>query len=252
MTPSGSVPEMDVAARVRTARRGRYVTRAAESAADLHTVEALRARSFRRASTRDAFDAIAQHVMVEDKATGALVCCYRLMEMPAEGLPESHAALHYDIRGLMSFEGSMLELGRFCMHPGAHDPDILRAAWAAMTDLVDRRGIRLLFGCTSFAGTDPTPYRAAFGLLAERYLAPASWGVERRAREVIDLGEMAENDRTSAMRAMPPLLRTYLLMGGRVSDHAVVDREMETLHVFTGLEIGAIPEARKRLLRALV
>ncbi len=40
---------------------------------------------------------------------------------------------------------------------------------------------------------------------------------------------------------MPPLLRTYLMMGGWVSDHAVVDRQMNTLHVFTGLEIGAIP-----------
>ena len=42
------------------------------------------------------------------------------------------------------------------------------------------------------------------------------------------------------------------MMGGWVSDHAVVDRQMGTLHVFTGLEIGAIPESRKRLLRALV
>ncbi len=49
---------------------------------------------------------------------------------------------------------------------------------------------------------------------------------------------------------MPPLLRTYLLMGGWVSDHAVVDSHMNTLHVFTGLEINAIPPARKRLLRA--
>ena len=39
------------------------------------------------------------------------------------------------------------------------------------------------------------------------------------------------------MLRMPPLLRTYLLMGGWVSDHAVVDRHMDTLHVFTGLEI---------------
>ena len=51
---------------------------------------------------------------------------------------------------------------------------------------------------------------------------------------------------------MPPLLRSYLLMGGRVSDHAVVDHAMNTLHVFTGLEISAIPESRKKLLRALV
>jgi putative hemolysin len=50
---------------------------------------------------------------------------------------------------------------------------------------------------------------------------------------------------------MPPLLRSYLAMGGWVSDHAVIDREMGTMHVFTGLEVRAIPAARKRLLRAL-
>ena len=54
-----------------------------------------------------------------------------------------------------------------------------------------------------------------------------------------------------AMLRMPPLLRTYLIMGGWVSDHAVVDDQMNTLHVFTGLEISAIPPARKRLLRAV-
>jgi putative hemolysin len=59
-------------------------------------------------------------------------------------------------------------------------------------------------------------------------------------------------DMKQAMLRMPPLLRSYLMMGGWVSDHAVVDRQMNTLHVFTGLEIGAIPAARKRLLRALV
>ena len=42
-----------------------------------------------------------------------------------------------------------------------------------------------------------------------------------------------------------------LAMGGWVSDHAVIDRQMNTLHVFTGLEISAIPAARKRLLRAV-
>ena len=53
------------------------------------------------------------------------------------------------------------------------------------------------------------------------------------------------------MRHMPPLLRTYLGMGGWVSDHAVIDRDLDTLHVFTGVEVGAIPDRRKRALRAL-
>ena len=51
------------------------------------------------------------------------------------------------------------------------------------------------------------------------------------------------------MKRMPPLLRSYLAMGGWVSDHAVVDRDMNTLHVFTGLEVRAIPPARARALR---
>ncbi|MEO1611738.1 MAG: ornithine-acyl-ACP acyltransferase, partial [Pseudomonadota bacterium] len=50
---------------------------------------------------------------------------------------------------------------------------------------------------------------------------------------------------------MPPLLRTYLMMGGWVSDHAVVDNDLNTLHVFTGLEIKRVPKARARLLRGV-
>ena len=53
------------------------------------------------------------------------------------------------------------------------------------------------------------------------------------------------------MRAIPPLLRTYLAMGGWVSDHAVIDRQMNTIHVFTGVEIDRVPVARARALRAI-
>jgi putative hemolysin len=49
---------------------------------------------------------------------------------------------------------------------------------------------------------------------------------------------------------MPPLLRSYLAMGGWVSDHAVVDTDLGTLHVFTGLEIRRVPQARALTLRA--
>ena len=41
------------------------------------------------------------------------------------------------------------------------------------------------------------------------------------------------------------------MMGGWVSDHAVIDARLNTLHVFTGLEIAAIPPARARALRAI-
>ena len=41
------------------------------------------------------------------------------------------------------------------------------------------------------------------------------------------------------------------MLGGWVSDHAVVDHAMGTLHVFIGVELDNIPEARKWRLCAI-
>jgi len=90
-------------------------------------------------------------------------------------------------------------------------------------------------------------------MLKERHLGPKRWLPEVKAPNVFRFAARLRRkpDMKLAMRCMPPLLRTYLLMGGWVSDHAVVDRQMNTLHVFTGVEIGLIPPERKKLLRAL-
>ena len=74
----------------------------------------------------------------------------------------------------------------------------------------------------------------------------------RRAAEVVDLALAGPvEDRREALAALPPLLRTYLGMGGWVSDHAVVDRELDTLHVFTCVEVERVPAARAASLRAV-
>jgi L-ornithine Nalpha-acyltransferase len=62
---------------------------------------------------------------------------------------------------------------------------------------------------------------------------------------------LAPFDPKAALAQTPALLRTYLVMGGWVSDHAVIDRALDTLHVFTALPIANIPPARARALRAL-
>jgi putative hemolysin len=145
-------------------------------------------------------------------------------------------------------------MGRFCIHPDWSDPDILRVAWGAMAQFVDEEDVELLFGCSSFVGVDTKAYLDAFAMLKERHLAPKRWLPQVKAPNVFRFARRlrCKPDAKRAMLTMPPLLRTYLVMGGWVSDHAVVDRDLNTLHVFTGLEIKAIPPARARLLRAVV
>ncbi|MBS0122779.1 GNAT family N-acetyltransferase [Thetidibacter halocola] len=237
--------------------RGRYRARLASDACDLRAAQRLRALAFHGEGDgldSDRFDAICDHLLVEETRSGVLVCCCRFLPL-AQGreIGRSYSAQYYELSGLESFEGRMVELGRFCLHPDWHDPDILRVAWAAMTDYVDETGVELLFGCTSFAGTDARAYYDAFAMLKARHLAPLRWLPRVKAPDVFRFAARLRRqpDAKKAMSRMPPLLRTYLMMGGWVSDHAVVDRRMNTLHVFTGVEIAAIPPARKRMLRAL-
>lgn len=235
--------------------KGRLQARLAQSASDLRAAQALRHLCFRGSEGLDAdgFDALSQHILVEDQQDGSLVCCFRLLPLTSgQGINSSYCAQYYDLEALSSYPKPMLEMGRFCIHPDHHDPDILRIAWGALTGLVDLGGVGMLFGCTSFAGVDPAPYADAFAQLQARHLGPSQWLPKSRAPEVTPLTANAALDAKRALQTTPPLLRSYLALGGWVSDHAVIDRDLQTLHVFTGLEIDAIPATRARALRMIL
>ena len=236
-------------------KRGRYTVRTADTADDVESAQALRALCFALDAPRDAdaFDAICTHLLIHRVSDGALVSCFRMLPLTGAEISRSYSAQYYELSALADYDGKMVEMGRFCVHPDVADPDILRVAWGAMTSFVDEHGVELLFGCSSFAGTETAEYLDAFAMLKARHLAPKRWLPRVKAPKVFRYAARLRRkpDAKKAMLRMPPLLRTYLLMGGWVSDHAVVDDQMNTLHVFTGLEIGAIPPARKRLLRAV-
>lgn len=240
-------------------RKGRYIARLASAPSDVEAALALRARCFRGgADDRDRFDDTCRHVLVEDVEdveACRLVCTFRLLPLKGgSDIGQSYSAQYYNLSALHAFDGPMVEMGRFCVAPETPDPDILRLAWGSMTSFVDAEGVELLFGCSSFSGTEAAAYEDAFALLKERHLAPKRWLPRVKAPKVFRFARALvgrKPDRKQAMLRMPPLLKTYLAMGGWVSDHAVVDQDLGTLHVFTGVEIRAVPAARARILRGL-
>jgi putative hemolysin len=246
--------------------RGRYSVRMAETEEDRRKAQRLRYLSFiegRGAAVggardegldADDLDAECHHVMVEDRRDGQLVCCFRMLPLTdGSQIARSYSARYYDLSALADYDKPMVEMGRFCIHPDHRaDPDVLRAAWGAMTRYVDEHEVGMLFGCSSFQGVDADAYMDAFALLKERHLAPTRWLPRVKAPKVFRFAKslgLRTPDLKLGMRRMPPLLRTYLAMGGWVSDHAVIDNDLNTLHVFTGVEIARVPDARARLLR---
>ena len=245
-------------------RGGRYAARLAETEADVRRCQQLRYLTFiaergldRREGAEqldhDEFDALCRHVMVEEAASGTLVCCFRFLPLnDGSEIAQSYSARYYNLARLARYPGRMVEMGRFCVHPGWRDPNILRAAWGMMTRFVDETEVGLLFGCSSFHGVDAEAYMDAFALLRAKHLAPRRWLPRVKAPKVFRFARrlrFRRPDIKRAIRLMPPLLRSYLMMGGWVSDHAVIDNELNTLHVFTGVEVRRVPESRARLMR---
>lgn len=247
---------------MKTLEKGRWRARLAATEADLHAAQRLRWRCFIAAHAErggdcgldaDAMDPLCRHVLIEDRATAQLAGCFRFMDLPGgAAIGSSYSAQFYDLTALSAYPGPMIEIGRFCTDPATADPDILRIAWAALAEHVDETGAQLLFGCSSFLGTEVAPYADAFALLRESHIAPPRWLPRTKAPEVVPFAQVKRcTDARRAMAAMPGLLRTYLSMGGWVSDHAVMDRHLNTLHVFTGLEVASVPPHRARAVRAL-
>ena len=245
-----------------TFRKGSYEVSLAAGADDIRAAQRLRWLCFvgngqicapTAALDADDHDEVCAHVLIEDTRSGQLVACFRLLHLASGAdIDRSYSAQYYNLSALRDFPAPMVELGRFCVHPARSDPDILRLAWAALTQHVDEAGVELLFGCSSFLGTDATQHEDAFAMLLERHIAPKRWLPRVKAPEVFRFARLLRRpDPRRAMAAMPPLLRTYLMMGGWVSDHAVMDRQLGTMHVFTGVEIKAIPPGRARALRQL-
>lgn len=239
--------------------KGAYRARLARNQQDIDRARRLRSTCFGTSGIDgDAFDASAIHIMVEAPESDALLCCFRLTLFSDGGeLAQSYSAQFYDLAGLQGYTRPLAEMGRFCLAPTERDVDVLRLAWAAATLVVDLEGVELLFGCSSFSGTEVDPYREAFALLNYRHLGPDRWRPHRKAPRSYAFSEMfcvgadaGKPDLKMAMAQMPPLLRSYLSMGGWVSDHVVADPELNTLHVFTALEVGAMSAGRKRALRA--
>ena len=237
--------------------KGRYTARMAATPQDKARAQALRHLCFITnrglvTTANDAFDRKSQHILVEDTLTHTLVCCFRLMPFTVgTKIPTSYSAQFYDLSRLAAYPARMAELGRFCIHPSHPDPDILRIAWGALTRIVDATATQMLFGCTSFDGADPAKHEDALALLKDAHAAPNHWRPGVKSAHIDPFAHLPCTSPKDATTTMPPLLRTYLAMGGWVSDHAVIDASLNTLHVFTALEINAIPPARARLLRNL-
>ncbi|MCW3474639.1 GNAT family N-acetyltransferase [Limobrevibacterium gyesilva] len=232
-------------------RGGSLGVRIATTAAEIDAVQALRyhvfydemgARPDAAAAAahrdRDAFDDVADHLLVVDHAIGpgpeGVVATYRLIRaQAARKLGRFYSQDEYDISPMTNFPGQVLELGRSCVHPGYRNRMAMQLLWRGIAAYVFLHRIDLMFGCASLPGTDPDAIATELTYLYYNHLAPPAVRPRALPHRYVDMRRMdpAGLDPRRALGSLPPLIKGYLRLGGFVGDGAVIDGQFNTTDV---------------------
>ena len=232
-------------------RAGHLGLRIASTPGELDAVQALRYRVFYEelgaepdAATalshrdRDAFDPVADHLVVVDHAIGAgpegVVGTYRMLQRAgAAKVGRFYSADEYDITPMLSFPGRILELGRSCVDPSYRGRAVMQLLWRGIAAYIFQHEIDLMFGCASLNGTDPDELAAELTFLFHNHLAPPALRPVALPRRYVDMRRQSPGlvDSRRILTMLPPLIKGYLRMGAMIGDGAVIDHQFNTTDV---------------------
>lgn len=245
---------------------GELIARLAETEADIDAAQALRYRVFydemgavpsaenlARQRDFDEFDSVCDHLLVISKERpdlpGGVVGTYRLLR---RSVAESHDGFYttgeYEISPLLTVDGEILELGRSCVDIDHRGRSTMQLLWQAIAAYVHIHDIRLMFGCASMPGADPEELSEALSYLYHCHLAPEAFRPRALPSRHVDMNMLPREalDERKALKALPPLIKGYLRVGGFVGDGAVVDPQFNTTDVSVIVKTDLITEKYTR------
>lgn len=243
-------------------RAGELEVRLSQNAAEVAAAQALRYQIFyeelaakptpdmaRDRRDFDDFDRCADHLLVLDHTRGqgaaGVVGTYRLIRRAAAAEMGSFYTAHeYDIRTILDYPGEILELGRSCVGPNHRSGQVMQLLWRGIAAYVFEHDVKLMFGCASLHGIELSDLALPLSYLFHHHLAPPSLRPLALAdrRSDMNLVQAQELDVRRAAAALPPLIKGYLRLGGKVGDGAVIDRQFHTTDVCVVVKTDLVTE----------
>jgi putative hemolysin len=278
------------AARIR-ADVGRYRLRLAETPEDREAACRLRFRvfnielgegldsSYETGLDMDRYDAVCEHIIVEDKTSRRVVGTYRMQsgETAKQNLGY-YSEQEFSLGPYEPLRPGILELGRASIDREHRSPEVLMLLWRGIAQYATDMGLRYLLGCSSLNSNDPAEGWQMYRQL-ENFRVPAEFETRPTAAYACppgscDFGEQSADAQPPPCRAdrsadrpgpddsapaiahtavkVPKLLKTYLAIGARIAAPPAWDREFRTIDFLTLLDLNLLSAAaRHRFLAPL-
>ncbi len=253
---SGHVAGVGMRVLTRGARATRYRLRMVQDTRDLHAAQSLRFMVFNLelnegldqsyVTLRDAdpFDAVCDHLLVEEVSTGEVVGTYRLQAGPmAQRNLGYYSAQEFDFSPFEPVRAEVVELGRACVHRDHRNLMVLSMLWRGIADYARDHGCRYLVGCSSLTSQDPRDGASVYLSLGPDYLVEARFRTHPLVEYACPLDRLAV-----VPPRLPPLLRAYLSFGARICGAPAMDREFKTIDFLTWMDLQTLSESARRLM----
>ena len=167
---------------------------------------------------QDEFDEVCEHVAVWDGQRPAATARVLLPD-GAERLGRYFSSTEFDLGPLLSRGDRILEIGRVCVHPDYRSSNAVTLMFRFVSWLAARSNVDYLMGCGTLFERDPARVQAIARLLRGRKVVDDGYGVVPIHR-VPESSNLAED---VGWADVAPLIRTYLLLGGRVLGEPCID-----------------------------
>ena len=190
----------------------------------------------------DEWDEIAYHVVVLDTNNdNEIVGTVRLVAGDALKTKQrfyTESAFHLD--ALVNHYSAPLELSRACVSAKGRGGAILMLMWKFTMQFIAENKYDVLFGCASFAGTDYLQHVEILSYLYHKHLAhPELMPLPREGINSVAIEEFQQTPGKGKDRGqVPTLLRGYLKIGARISEHAIIDPVFNTTFVAIYVDTG--------------
>lgn len=225
-----------------------YRVRVTRAAADITSAQRLRYEIFNvelgegLASSRlngldsDPFDAQCDHLVIEEVRFGQIVGTYRLQTGAMAGAGIGYySACEFDFSPYEPLRGSILELGRACIHRDHRRRAALDLLWRGIVTCATERDCRYLLGCSSLTSQDPREGWGLYRHLAVSHLAPLD------LRTVPLPGyQLPAADGVPPKVKAPRLFEAYLNVGAVIAGPPAIDREFQTIDFLTILDLAKV------------
>ena len=201
----------------------------------------------------DKIDKYADHLIVLDKKNtkNKIVGTYRLIRGDVAKLFGGYySSSEFNLINITNNykDKHILELGRSCVHQDYRNGSIMNLLWKAIAEYVKLYDIKILLGCASFSGIEPTKYSDELYYLRQNFCLPEHLSVESFDKNIYSVFKLKENNskKLRIFAKLPPLLKGYLRVGGKVSHDFYVDHNFNTIDLCVVVNTSDIDEKYRK------